>query len=154
MVGFTAAGSCVIDANQAGNANYNAAPQVQQTVTVSKANQTITITSTAPAATVGGPTYTLAATGGASGNPVTYSIDASSTGGCSITAGVVGFTAAGSCVIDANQAGNANYNAAPQVQQTVTVGKGTQTITFTSTAPGSIAVGGPPTPRRPPPARG
>ena len=144
VVGFTAAGSCVIDANQAGNANYNAAPQVQQTVTVSKANQTITITSTAPAATVGGPTYTLAATGGASGNPVTYSIDASSTGGCSVTAGVVGFTAAGSCVIDANQAGNANYNAAPQVQQTVTVGKATQTITFTSTAPGSIAVGGTP----------
>ena len=48
---------------------------------------------------------------------------------------MVSFTAAGTCVIDANQAGNASYNAAPQVQQTVTVAKGTQTITFTSTAP-------------------
>jgi len=38
-------------------------------------------------------------------------------------------------VINANQAGNANYNAAPQVQQSFAVGKGNQTITFTSTAP-------------------
>ena len=56
----------------------------------------------------------------ASGLTVTITIDASSTAGaCSIAAGVVSFTAAGTCVVDANQAGNANYNAAPQVQQTV-----------------------------------
>ena len=53
----------MIDANQAGNANYNAAPQVQQTFAVGKGNQTITFTSTAPAgATVGGATYTATAT--------------------------------------------------------------------------------------------
>jgi hypothetical protein len=33
-VHFTAAGTCVVDANQAGNARYAAAPQVQQTVKV------------------------------------------------------------------------------------------------------------------------
>ena len=38
-------------------------------------------------------------------------------------------------MINANQAGDANYNAAPQVQQTFAVGKGDQTISFTSTAP-------------------
>ena len=62
---FTGAGTCVIDANQAGDANYNAAPQVQQTFAVGKAAQTISFTSTAPAAAVGGPTYTPSATGDA-----------------------------------------------------------------------------------------
>ena len=59
------------------------------------------------------------------GLAVALTIDASSTAGaCSIASGVVSFTGVGSCIIDANQAGNANYNAATQVQQTVTVAKG------------------------------
>ena len=33
-VNYAAAGNCVIDANQAGNSTYAAAPQVQQTITV------------------------------------------------------------------------------------------------------------------------
>ena len=37
---------------------------------------------------------------------------------------------AGTCTIDANQAGNANYNAAPQVSRAFTIAKGNQTITF------------------------
>jgi large repetitive protein len=35
VVSFTAAGTCVVDANQAGSANWNAAPQVQQSFSVS-----------------------------------------------------------------------------------------------------------------------
>ncbi len=34
--------SCVVRFNRAGNANYNAAPEIAQTVTAQKANQTIT----------------------------------------------------------------------------------------------------------------
>ena len=132
-------GTCVVDANQAGNGNYNAAGQVQQTFSVAQATQTITFTSTAPAGATysgsNGQSYTPTATGGGSGNAVTFTIDASSTSGCTITAGVVKYgLAAGTCVIDANQAGNADYLAAAQVQQTFTVAKATQTITFTSTA--------------------
>jgi hypothetical protein len=136
VVSFAGAGTCVVDANQAGNTNWNAAPQVQQsvTVTVSKANQTITFTSTNPSpVTVGGATYTPTATA-TSGLTVSFTIDGSSTSGaCSISAGVVSFAGAGTCVVDANQAGNTNWNAAPQVQQsiTVTVSKANQTITFT-----------------------
>jgi len=144
VVSFQGAGTCVLDANQAGNANYSAAPQVQQSFAVGLGSQTITITSTAPAATVGGPTYTVTATGGASGNPVTFTIDGASTAGaCSIAGAVVSFTGAGTCIVDANQAGNANYAAADQKQQTVTVAKGSQTITTTSTNPGTATVGGP-----------
>ena len=61
-----------------------------------KGNQTISFTSSAPAAaTVGGPTYTVTATA-TSGLPVTLTIDAT-------------------------QAGNASYNASPQVQQSFAV---------------------------------
>ena len=128
---FVGNGTCTVDANQAGNGNWNAAPQVQQTFTV-KTNQTITFSTTAPTtASVSGATYTPAATA-TSGLAVTITVDGSSSGICSINAGVVSFQTPGTCVLDANQAGNGSYYAAPQVQQTFTVGKGNQTITFTS----------------------
>ena len=136
VVSFASAGTCVIDANQSGNSDYLAAAQVQQSVTVNKESQTITFTSTAPSETYGSTTnYTPAATA-TSGLSVTFTIDSSSTSGtCSIASGVVSFSAAGTCVIDANQSGNSNYLAAAQVQQSVTVNKESQTISITSTAP-------------------
>jgi parallel beta-helix repeat protein len=142
VVSFIGAGTCVIDANQAGDAHYNAAPQVQQSVIVHKIDQAITFTSTAPAdAVVGGPTYTPTATGGASGNPVIFSLDDTSTG-CALNAGIVSFPAAGTCKINADQVGNTHYNPAPQVQQSFPVGKGSQAITFTSTPPANAVIGG------------
>ncbi len=141
VVSFTGVGTCVVDANQAGNATYNPAPQVQQSFGV-KDNQTISITSSAPInAGVGGPTYTPLATA-TSGLTVVFTIDTSATSVCSISAGVVSFTGVGTCVIDANQAGNATYNPAPQVQQSFGV-KNNQTISITSTAPNNAVVGGP-----------
>jgi hypothetical protein len=51
-----------------------------------------------------------------------FSVDRSSGPGvCTVSGTIVTYTAAGSCVIDANQAGNGSYAAAPQVQQTITV---------------------------------
>jgi len=48
--------------------------------------------------------------------------DASSGAGvCSVSGTTVNYLAAGTCVIDANQAGGGRYLAAPQVSQTVTV---------------------------------
>jgi hypothetical protein len=143
-VSFIGVGNCVIDANQAGDANYTAAPQAQQSFAVGKGSQTITFTSTAPAAAaVGGPTYTVTATSSAGLTPVTFTIDASATSVCSLAGSTVSFIAAGTCLIDANQAGNANYNAAPLAQQSFAVGKGSQTIAFTSTAPANAVVAGP-----------
>src|SRR4029077_20790016 len=110
---------------------------------VGKGTQTISFTSTAPAAaTVAGPTYTVTATATPSSLPVAFTIDASATSVCSISGSTVSFTGVGTCVIDANQAGNANYNAAAAVQESFAVGKGSQTINFPSTAP-AATVGGP-----------
>jgi Big-like domain-containing protein len=142
-VSFLSVGTCVIDANQAGDANYNAATQVQQSFAVGKGDQTVTFTSTAPAgATVGGPTYNVTATA-TSGLTVALTIDASASSVCSISGSTVSFLSTGTCVIDGNQAGDANYNAATQAQQSFSVGKSSQTITFTSTAPAGAKVGGP-----------
>jgi len=144
-VSFIAAGTCTIDANQAGNSNYNAAPQELQSFTVGRGSQTITFTSTGPsAATVGGSPYTVSGAGGESHNAVTFTIDASSASVCAVSGTTVSFIGAGTCTIDANQAGNSNYNAAPQEVQSFTVGRGSQTITFTSAAPGAATVGGSP----------
>jgi hypothetical protein len=89
-------------------------------VTVGQAPQAISFT--APATGVTGKTAALAATGGGSGNPVTFTVDpASGTGVCTVTGNTVSYTAAGSCVLDANQAGTANYAPAPQVTATITV---------------------------------
>ena len=122
LVTFTGGGSCVVDANQAGNARYAAAPQVQRTISVSKLPQAISFT--APASGIVGGSARLSATGGGSGNPVVFSVASSSGPGvCTVSGTSVTFTAAGSCVIDANQAGNALYMAAPQVQRTITVAR-------------------------------
>ncbi len=53
-----------------------------------------------------------------SGLPVSFALDASSTG-CSLAGGVVTFDAVGNCVINADQAGDATFPAAPQVQRTI-----------------------------------
>ena len=102
-------------------------------------SQRITITSTAPtSATVGGSTYTPTATA-SSGLTVAITLDSSSSG-CSLTTGVVSFTAAGTCLIDFNQVGNSNYNGANQAQQPITVGKGNLSISF-GTAPTGLTYG-------------
>jgi hypothetical protein len=84
-----------------------------------------------------GGTAALSATGGASGNPVVFSLDSSSVAGVytlsSTNCATVNYTGAGDCVIDADQAGDSNCVAAPQVQQTVVVGRAgstKQTVTF------------------------
>ena len=141
-VKFNAPGDCVIEANQAGNTNYEAAPTVSQTISVAKGDQTVAFTSSFTTAKVGGASYQPVATGGSSGNAVTFSVASNSSAICTVTAGVVTFDAVGSCVIEANQAGDSNWNAAPTVTQTLTVTKGTQAVMFTSTPPHNAQVQG------------
>ncbi|MFM5917119.1 MAG: autotransporter domain-containing protein [Novosphingobium sp.] len=115
--------------NAAGSATTN-------TVTLSwvKQDQTISFTSAAPAtAVVGGATYAVSATA-SSGLAVSFAIDPASSSTCSISGATVSFQAAGTCTINANQSGNTTYNAAPQVQQSFTVGQGANVITFPALA--------------------
>ena len=89
---------------------------------VSMATQTVKFTSTAPTnALANGATYTPKASA-TSKLAVTIGVDSSASAVCSISsAGVVSFQTAGTCLLDANQAGNVDYSAATQVQQSVAV---------------------------------
>ena len=136
-------GSCTVDANEPGDTTF--APGVaHQTFQVLK-TQSISFTSTPPANPALGSTYTVTATGGGSPNPVTFSNDASSTSGCTVSSsGKVTFSAPfGTCVVDANQAGNSSFEAASEVQQAIDVGGLSQTLSFTSSPPSPASVGAP-----------
>jgi hypothetical protein len=87
-----------------------------------------TISFTGPATGSAGGSYTPSATA-TSGLPVSFSLDSSSTG-CSLSGGIVSFTGAGTCVVDADQAGNGTYAKAPTVPVSTTVSVVSQTISF------------------------
>src|SRR3989442_1479987 len=126
--------ACQVKYDQAGSANYNAASEVTESVTAQKANQTITVTTHAPSSAVFGSQFSVAATGGGSGNPVTFS----SGGGCSNSGATFTMTSGTTaCQVKYDQAGSANYNAASEVTESVTAAKASQTITITTHAPAS-----------------
>ncbi len=85
------------------------------------AAQSITFSSTPPNPAPVGDSYDIAATGGGSGEPVVFSIDPSAAEICSVTDSTVSFLSVGTCVVNANQAGNGAYFAAPQAQQSFAV---------------------------------
>lgn len=134
LVVFTGAGPCVIDIDQAGNADYASAARVTQSMAVGRLSQVITFTSVRPASPAVGGTFHVTATGGGSGNPVTFAIDPfSAAGACALGTGdVVSFTGVGQCIIDADQAGNSEYDDAPTAFLVINVAKGAQSITYTS----------------------
>ena len=72
--------------------------------------------------------FALNATGGASGNPVTFV--SSNTAVATISGNTVTIIGAGTTTITASQAGNATYAAATDIAQTLTINKAGQTITF------------------------
>jgi hypothetical protein len=137
-VTFVTVGTCTINADQAGNGNWNAASQVQQSFTISKGNQTITFGALADKRFDQGP-LTLSATASSS---LAIAFTSATTSVCTVSGTTLTFVTVGTCTINANQAGNTNWNAASQVQQSFTISQGNQTISFTSSAPGSASVGG------------
>jgi hypothetical protein len=110
-----------------------------------------TITFAPPTTVYVGQEIMLSATGGGSGNPVTFTIDAAST--CATCASISGnlltVNAAGSFLVDANQAGNTNYAPAIQVQAALTAsaliapgGAGSGIVTSQLTWLGAYPTGG------------
>ena len=118
-------GTCTLTASQAGDTNYNAATNLIRTVTASKASQTITFNQPASLATYGS-TFTVSPT---SSSGLTVKVTPS--GVCTISGNTVTMTSGtGTCTLTASEVGNGNYNAAGNVNQTVTAQKVDQTITF------------------------
>jgi hypothetical protein len=83
-----------------------------------------------PNITYGAAPFTVSATGGGSGNPVTFSTPSTA---CSVNShnnstATVTVVSHGSCEVDANQAGNGSYSAAPQVSRSFTIQQATLTV--------------------------
>ena len=122
-------GDCTLTASQPGDANYNPATDVERTVAAAKAGQTITFVQPASPA-VYGTSFTVAPTA-SSGLPVTLV----ASGSCSNTGFDVTMTSGtGDCTLTASQPGDANYNAATNVERTVAAAKAEQTVTFAQPA--------------------
>ena len=116
-VNLNARGSCTVAADQDGNTDY--LPGHQEQVFAVNATQTISFTSTPPNPPIVGGAYTVTASGGASGNPVTFG--SLTPGTCGVSGAMVSFTARGTCTIAANQSGNVMYLPATQVTQTFVI---------------------------------
>ena len=134
---IVAVGTATITASQSGNTNYNAAPNVTQTLTVNKANQTISNLAPSLTKTLGDADYAPGATA-SSGLAVSYA--SSNTAVATILGSNISIVAAGTATITASQAGNANYNAAPNVTQVLTINKAATTTAITS-MPSTVALG-------------
>lgn len=124
-------GSCQIIASQNGNGNFDAAEEVSQTLVVnsntSKLNQTITFNLSPNTYVWGNPDQDLTATA-SSGLPVQYEI--TNTEVAIIVDGKIQVKRAGTTFINALQAGDNAYNAAPIVSQEYTVPVRQQIINF------------------------
>lgn len=129
VIKIVGVGTSTITAYQNGNSVYQGASQ-STTLTVGKANQTISL-NTVVSRAYNTPDYDPLAI--ASSNlPVTYS---SSNAAVAIVVGnKIRMTGAGITTITASQAGDSEYNPAPNVNQTLTVVKGDQVINFPNIA--------------------
>ncbi|MEQ8573173.1 MAG: T9SS type A sorting domain-containing protein, partial [Fulvivirga sp.] len=120
------AGTTTITASQSGNESFNPAPDVEQVLTIDKADQNITF-SLVSDKTFGDADFDLTATT-SSGLAVSYL--SSNTSVATISGNTVTIVGAGTTTITASQSGNDNYHAAADVERTFTVGKANQTLTF------------------------
>ena len=136
-VTLVSAGTCTIDADQAGDANYAPAPTVAKSFVVGKGTNVITFKAL-PNGALGSGSFTVSATA-SSGLAVTFASLTPST--CSVSGTTVSLIAVGKCTIEASQAGDTNYAAAAPVDQGFTIGKAVTSITIQ--APGSILYGHP-----------
>jgi len=149
-VHLSGAGVCMLTASQAGDRNYNAAPDVNQSFSIAKANQTINF-AVLPSLTFGDADFNLnvAASSG-------LSVSLAASGQCTVNGAQLHILAAGSCTLTASQAGDVNYEAATDVSRSFSIGKANQTINFgafpdktfgdadfsvTATASSSLSVG-------------
>src|SRR5215831_8261454 len=103
-------------------------------------NQTIGITTHAPASSAYGSTFNVAATA-SSGLTVAITTTGGCSGSGSASATITMTSGTTSCVVHYNQAGNGSFSAAPEVTSSTTAQKATPAVTFNA-APTPTYLGG------------
>src|SRR6185436_5448126 len=116
------------------NTEYGTATLVLSGTATAAISQTISFAAPADQG-FGAPPITVSATA-SSGLPVVLASETASV--CTVAGSVITLVGPGTCTINANQGGDADYAPAPQVSRSFTVTKGAQTITFSSLADRTI----------------
>lgn len=131
QLNITGVGTINVTAHQDATNDYTAATAGPYAIVVNTASQAITLT--LPNMTYGDAPLQLTkyASGGASGNAITYSVGS---GPATIANGLLTVTGAGSVTVLADQAGSQYYAAAPEASQTITVAKALPGAGLTSNA--------------------
>jgi hypothetical protein len=124
-VTITGAGTVTLAANQAGSTVYAAAPEVTTSFVVNQEAQTIGSFKTISTKTYGANPFTVKVPTATSGLPVTLSV---LSGPATVIGDTVTLTASGTVVLAADQAGNTDYSAAPEVTTSFVVNGKSQTI--------------------------
>ncbi|MDG6106580.1 hypothetical protein Daura_26535 [Dactylosporangium aurantiacum] len=137
LVTLVGAGTCVLRADQPGNARYSPAARVVRAFAVGRGRQHITFPVPGPAAVAAG-TVTIAPAAN-SGLPVTVAGAAPAV--CTVAGGTVTLHAVGTCVLRATRPATANWTAAPDVEVRFTVGRGAQQVTFPAPPPTAAGAG-------------
>ena len=126
-------GKVRITATQAGDGNWLPATAYQDWIVTAtpRSDQTITFASI-PNKTALSANFDLNAESASSTLPVTFEVVSGSSVATVTSSGTVGVLGTGVATIRASQDGNASFNPAPTVEQTLTVSKAAQTLTFGS----------------------
>ncbi|MGD0830537.1 MAG: Ig-like domain repeat protein [Terracidiphilus sp.] len=123
-------GQCIVHAAQSGNLTYASAPTVSVSFPVQRAQQTISFP--APTTPQLALTQTTLAATATSGLAISYSSSTPSV--CTVSGSTASLLTPGACVVQATQAGNSLYSAAPPNTLSFTVSTAAQSITFTPVA--------------------
>ena len=117
-VTFIGPGACTINANQAGNGTYAAAPQVQRSFAIAYLTQSISFDALT-GATLGVSSAPLIKASTSSGLGVSFS--SATPGVCAVSGSIISMLNPGTCTISASQAGNGTYSAAAIVNQSFSI---------------------------------
>jgi hypothetical protein len=136
-VHIVTAGTCTVRASQAGDTNYSAATNVDQSFSIGQAGQTITFNALGNKI-FGDADFGVSAT---ASSGLTVSFSSQTAGVCTVTGATVHIVTAGTCTVRASQAGDTNYSATTNVDQSFSVSQATPVITF-GAAPTPTYLGG------------
>ena len=133
-------GICVINITKSGNDLYSDYT-TQVSIEVKKSKQTNLTASASPSSLTysnsPSPTATITAAGGSGTGLVSYALDSSSIGICSLNSNVVTVLAAGDCLVNVTKAGDVNY-AEATASVTIKIAKGSQAALTASPANSTI----------------
>jgi hypothetical protein len=129
-------GTVVITARQGGN-NFYLPASVNRTLTITKANQTLTLSSL-PVKKFGDGPFVVSS---ASSVGLTPTLSTSNAAIASVSGTTITIHGAGTVEIIAEQPGNSHYNAASTVREWLTIEKAPQTITFEELPEQDIEIG-------------